>query len=172
MGLVSMVMVMVMVMIVIMIVIMMLRTAVRGFCEFATKVRRDYQVQRRLRYPSGHLDTFLGQDVDCALANPAHNNDLDSLCAQPTRKEAWLVGRCVQQGRAQSQPLWLIDFHDGKLSGTSEMAVQPAVNNRNSNFHILLNDFSLRRWPFPVAGDRIPERFPLQPGIWKAGSAN
>lgn len=80
-------------------------------------------------------DPVLGEVRQRPVANPARNDNLDTVRAQPSRKESGLMFGSWQDLRVDDPLHRRVHFDDSELTAATEMAVQSAVLSRKGNLH-------------------------------------
>ena len=107
----------------------------RRDCQLAVKVRGDLLFHRCVWKTGAHGDAMMGEIGQGTVANPAGNDNLNTLLAQPARKRTGFVFRRRQHVGVQRHFLFRVHLNQRKLATTAEAAVQTSVFNGNGNFH-------------------------------------
>ena len=112
---------MVMVVLVVLVVLMMVSTSIGGLYQISVQVGGDEGVHRPSGLPGHHLDTVLGEDGQCSLADTAHDNHLNAMLPQPAREQARFVLGSRQRLGSQDGFGPLIDLNQRKVSAPAEV---------------------------------------------------
>ena len=108
---------------------------VRRAGQITFEIRSDQFFHRRVWKPGAHGDAVMGKVGQGPPTDATSNDDLNTLFAQPTRKQSWLVRGGGNDLRANHGFVLDIGFHERELTAAAEVSVQAAVFMGNGNFH-------------------------------------